>query len=1267
MPQILFPNAGEAEAAPFTGDIFAVSQNLAKSREDIARNKEQAKVAQEALSLHLNKLQERANALNAVAPVEVPYTTEQGTGASVALETPLPLRNPAEGGLMPLDQPGALVARGYLTEDGKSTPSGKLFLELHKQGLFDDKGLMTTKGKAFLAPADVREQDLDTYAIRDKAGLNDTPEGPDLVDTVWNLGAGIIKGGSRLIRRAAFGEYANKITSLTDAEAAMKDAEDVISNQEALKQIIGSSAQLGSGAGAMIAKGTAKILGDDWEYYAAKQSHDKFKADFQDISTGELYGSLLDSKALTDSLEGANEAAAATMTPERKTQLEQEGGIAGGVLLDPTNLLTMGIGSAVAKGSLALSLSSKAEKATIATLEAQDLAMKAAQARAVLTKTQAAAAIAAKQADNFANIGNLERANTVRVFAAKMAAKADEASAVLAPLEAKAAEKATFAAKMADQAGGATAIMESVALLKDVGRKVRAAPARAAAPIIEIIGNTMIRLDERIASALERVGFNQKTIAGARAVAATAGVTTGLGPLGFVPAALAAGPVVRSVGNFSRVVGNELLAARGSVPFWQRVSQNSTLSPVGRASARLMDTVTLGGKVFDPVRRAATIAKGVAVAAPVDIGFEAIAEGGELNANTIKQGLAESILFAGGAAAANGIVSGKIQDLRAKAAGDEINFRSQLEPDQLRRFSMLPKGVRKNVAIYNAVFPSLNVQFREGGGGAYDRRSNTAIIDTTSPDSLRPLVAHEVNHHIQIKSQMEDGIAAALVGDGVTGGMLRTADGKLDPNFAKAMQAYNDRMIAERQEPLDAREFAIEYFNEATVDDLVAQTESGELQRVAGRSDFERIVRGLVRTTISKAPIIRDLSLKLGGAIDASGRMVQGNGLLADGVREMPFAKKMLRDAIREQAGRPMTRLADETKAPAVTIPAEALRNNPAIVGTFTSALKTDKEGIPVLDSDGMPSYIDRETEMKRALSGIMMEEITRAKIERGDMLPPGELAPQEDGTYRGTHFSDEHITKLRDSGNWNMKQISSLRMFNASAKKFDGATFLVPYQPAIKRNQLGKKVYDGLAMTLRDVVPLAVSTSKYNPLKRTGGNILIHFFSVTQFRENVKNRAASKRGKLLFQGNEVAINTDAEAAMNLHKQGLTTDAYFAEKYGPQMGPEYQNFINSVFGLLTKSQKDINPIFEADKITEREGVYKTYRLDRINQTTRLDGTPLPFVYDAAKQNKMPPEIRYNLFPNGVPEAQGNYFPLGIPGGDETTYQIFHPEKLETSP
>jgi len=144
----------------FSGDPFGASLNLKKASEDKAAATERNRIGQDALSLHLAKLEGRAAELNAVPAPEVPFTTDQGTGETVALDQPLPPRNPHIGGMMPLDQPGALELRGYLTPDGKSTPSGRLFLELEKQGLFDKKGLLTDKGRAFVADPDPRAQDL---------------------------------------------------------------------------------------------------------------------------------------------------------------------------------------------------------------------------------------------------------------------------------------------------------------------------------------------------------------------------------------------------------------------------------------------------------------------------------------------------------------------------------------------------------------------------------------------------------------------------------------------------------------------------------------------------------------------------------------------------------------------------------------------------------------------------------------------------------------------------------------------------------------------------------------------------------------------------------------------------------------------------------------------------------------------------------------------------------------------------------------------------
>jgi len=66
-----------------------------------------------------------------------------------------------------------------------------------------------------------------------------------------------------------------------------------------------------------------------------------------------------------------------------------------------------------------------------------------------------------------------------------------------------------------------------------------------------------------------------------------------------------------------------------------------------------------------------------------------------------------------------------------------------------------------------------------------------------------------------------------------------------------------------------------------------------------------------------------------------------------------------------------------------------------------------------------------------------------------------------------------------------------------------------------------------------------------------------------------------------------------------------------------------------------------NPLFEADNISKKSNdhVYRTYRLDRISQATRMTGSthiPMPFVYDSVKMN---------LMPNGLPTLDAQGIPL----------------------
>jgi hypothetical protein len=203
--------------------------------------------------------------------------------------------------------------------------------------------------------------------------------------------------------------------------------------------------------------------------------------------------------------------------------------------------------------------------------------------------------------------------------------------------------------------------------------------------------------------------------------------------------------------------------------------------------------------------------------------------------------------------------------------------------------------------------------------------------------------------------------------------------------------------------------------------------------------------------------------------------------------------------------------------------------------------------------------------------------------------------------------------------------------MLNRSAKGLTGETFLMIYQAATIPRKGKRKGYGTLPATFREVVPVGVKITK-------DGNIIVETMSVTQLVENVRERAASKRGKRLYNGSQVEILRDAQAVLDLHRKGERTDTYFADKYGSINGPEYKNFVNTAFGLMTRSQQDVNPIFAADSI-RAGGVFKSRRLDRINQTTRMQGKPLfRFGYE---------QVKANLAPNGIPDPNPRMLPAPL--------------------
>jgi hypothetical protein len=207
-----------------------------------------------------------------------------------------------------------------------------------------------------------------------------------------------------------------------------------------------------------------------------------------------------------------------------------------------------------------------------------------------------------------------------------------------------------------------------------------------------------------------------------------------------------------------------------------------------------------------------------------------------------------------------------------------------------------------------------------------------------------------------------------------------------------------------------------------------------------------------------------------------------------------------------------------------------------------------------------------------------------------------------------------------------------------------------VIYQSALKKNRKGQWKYDQIKPQLRDIVPYGVEISK-------DGNILIRIMSTNQLFANVSEKAASKRGRMLYDGNMETILRDANAIIDLHGKNQATDAYFKEKYGGKW-ETHKSFINSVFGNVGKGHKDINPLVASDRV---DAVVKSYRLDRMNKATQLVGsTQLPY------QNNM---IKINYLPEGEPIMDANGEPKDLRNTPryEATSQVKMPEQERQMP
>jgi hypothetical protein len=1214
-----------------------------------------------------------------------------------------------------------LIKLGYATPEGVATENGEMAISLKKAGALNDDYTLNDTGKAMMAnPADLlEEENLPLYIKAKELDLDGSGKELSWGDKFSQFGKEVKEWAENLAVLLASTSAPSSLTGSSPYEpTAPTDKEQAALNLEAgaaLGGLVKSGAALATGVSKIAGSGTIKALADSEaeERLALSRFDQMFEKIDRDIQSskvsevvdamGQMAGAEFDAMGRMAGVELGLAGAGPDLTEARKKNIElvgeQEaaaiekrgesaGQFAG--MINPYGAAAMtgkvafgvaGKGLGVAFKPISRSLLQADSKAALVLERTRQLASLERRAAGFQATAQAAerqAVIAESMAEKFSKAGLPDRANNALRLANQSREKGQEVSTRLGGFTEEIAKVSDDLAKATQSAGVADKVLQ----MGQVAKQIPYLPIAAVGKTLELTGRGMIGIDKGLSIFAAKIGadkaYNAMNKMSSLSGLGGAGAALGLGPAAFIPAAAklawATAPYLKAAGEYVSLVGKEASKARGQIGFWKRIYEMPNKGPAHRMVSGLMDTATAGGLVTGMGSR---VTKGLLASYPVDLAYEWVSEGGELNPNLFKQAAVETLFFGGTGAALGGITMGSANRIKALQNGDAMNFYSSIsDPAQRVMYNGMPSDLKRVVGTFSASNPGAKIQFVDQGLGAYDRNTKTVMINPNAPNPLKPLLTHEFMHHM-LNSGIGDGVIANLVGDGFqTGGILRSKDGGYDAQYESFKGEYvnrlrkqHDRQVKLRDaigDPMtkNEREFktpdekylAEEYFIETNVDDMLGLVESGKLGKMAGRMIINDKVRALGDSILNKSAILRDLHFRIGGVMDNSGKMVTGNGFLGGKLYQSPEVRRMFQKMVSESVGRRGGIDAAKRKArEGVEISIQG-KSDP-ILGELGSLWETDSDGSPLVDNNGDFVPLKKETDELRSQAGMLLVDDLKARQSRGEAIPDGELAYNpENNTWSGQYLNDKQIDLLSLSGRFNSKQIKQLRLLNEAARQTSntnadpatrGHRFSMIYQPALKKNRKGQWKYDQIKPQLRDVVPYGVEISK-------DGNILIRIMSTNQLFANVSEKAASKRGRTLYDGNMETILRDANAVIDLHGKNQATDAYFKEKYAGKW-EDHKKFINSVFGNVGAGHKDINPLVASDRV---DAVVKSYRLDRMNKATQLVGsTQLPY------QNNM---IKINYLPEGEPimDASGEPKDLRNTPRYEATSQVKMPEQRQ---
>jgi hypothetical protein len=708
----------------------------------------------------------------------------------------------------------------------------------------------------------------------------------------------------------------------------------------------------------------------------------------------------------------------------------------------------------------------------------------------------------------------------------------------------------------------------------DLSRKATAAGVKGVEVAAEKMGNTVAFADRGLRAA-ERFMGRYHT---GRIITSTLGagsmianpVASGTAMISYVAARTGlyvAPKILHKTAKFANAVGDELVQMKNSTPFWRRVAANENVGGIGKAMATTLDYASPAARfAVGSVKQGVKIAPAVAV-------YEAINNAG-LDDEAMKRVGANALVF--GAFAR--VVGGGKQDLAKRQTGDFYNYRAKqknLGEDKLAAFDSIPdQNLKQFVATYDSAYPNTwDWQFTREGNSSFDPSSRTITVNVNDKSGfVRALTAHETLHSLTFKHGMDDSIVAKMLGDETRPGLVRDINGNLDKDFRQFYEAYNERLDAQGLPRIGLEDAAVEFFTDNGTAALFDDVVSGKLTKAAVKTPLRRKIEDIFDTVFAATPIVKDLHYKLGGATDVNGNLVMGSGLLADGMKELPEVKAMIRKMYRESAG----------------LPKSPIRPNLA---------------------EDAPS-----SNPKHYKAAEIIDEINKKNVKEGKPLIEDVMIPDKNGNGTGK-LSDDHLAALEEG----------------DIIKQGGALELAHIQSTFDKNMAGLIDYTPIEQG-RSVQTAGKTTNKIKPINfmLKDGRLYLVGMDIVQLGLNIQRleRKAATMGM-----SRANVLTDIAETAKLHKRGVSTDGYF-KSVGGKDWKKRKNLINAIQGLNTKAQRLTNPMFDKLGMDKQTGTYRTFAYDRIDGFTDLTGDMvIPYgnnAYYTLKANLMPQAPRINV-------------------------------------